>query len=154
MAPKEITIHLAYGTPLHCLFADHFKIHRNGGFFDLDFRCERSNQCLTIRMAAETIISAKDNLLNYLAQVGTPDSLPPSASNLPATIILPADHFGMARNGAMGEINFHCVNWQCAFEPSKGESAPESKSSFYIATIRCDVKLQQHWIAALYSYEN
>ena len=148
---KETTISLSYGRPMHSIFADHFVIRKNQGMVDLDYRCERSNENLTVRMTGATLDGLKVALTSYLHRLEPATSPTPTQVQLPSSQVVTADWLEMARNGEMAEFCFHAVNWKYALDATRSDADKlGNEVAYYVASVRCNVETQRHWIAALY----
>jgi len=152
---KSITIKLPFGRPLHTLFCDGYAIRKFGDFTDLDFLCERSGEALSIRMATEFLTSQRQDFLGYLKKVGLPTSRAPAQVRVPQATLVVADTLGMASHKKVGEIAFHAISWLYAVKEDPGDDdLSRSRAAYFVASIRCSLDLQLHWINALYADEN
>lgn len=152
---REIMIKLPYGKPYHTIFADHFAIRKNKEMIDLDFHCERSKESITIRMSSDQISEMRNNLVEYLARLGPAESTAPQQSHFSPDRVLFADNVEMARRGVVAEFCFHAINWKPAFDlgKSSSDSTVNGNEAYYVASVRCSVEAQRHWIAYLYKDE-
>lgn len=137
---------------MHTLFADHFSIRWGDDLVDCDFRCERSGQCISIRMTKEAIDNAKQSLTKYLSKLGPASGPAPSQVAFPPSLVLTADIIEMARHETTAEFIFHAITWKCALDFARSEAdGSNNDSAYFIASIRCRTETQRHWIAAMYS---
>lgn len=150
---KKVSLKLPFGQPQHSLFCDRYVIHKCEDFTDFDFLCDRSGQTLSIRMATEVVLSYRDRFSDYIRKAPSPESQAPGGVHIKPEIVVAADVLGLAHHGRMAEFAFHAISWQCALadeESGDGESV-QSRASYFVASVRCPLELQIHWIANLFS---
>lgn len=146
----KVKITMPFGTPKHILVCDRFDIRRDGDFVDLDFANERTGQSLTVRMATEEIGKLKAQFLTYRgdAQRYVTESPAPPMRTIHSEVVVFADVAGMSHHGKAAEFAFHGISWSCALG---GPQDDLSRAAYYVASIRCSLDMQLHWVGILYT---